>query len=228
MFRDPLLQLSIDAALAVPGIAIDHRLIAIDDDMALLPQELRASVDSLVKVRRASGAARIVARALLPRFGLSPCPIPNAASGAPTWQKGIVGSLAHDSEIAIAAIARRNDFSSLGVDIEPAEALDPEVLDLVAAPNERRSAEGHPCHGRLLFTVKEAVYKAVFPLDGAFLDHREVEVSLQTGIAMVRNGRKVSFKYCVAKHIVALAFISRAGAEAGTEKERNSVRHFIA
>ena len=61
----------------------------------------------------------------------------------------------------------------------------------------------------MLFSVKEAIYKAVYPLDRMFLDHHDVEVSLSTGTgsAVVRNGRTVSFRYCIAAHIVVLAFI---------------------
>jgi 4'-phosphopantetheinyl transferase EntD len=71
-----------------------------------------------------------------------------------------------------------------------------------------RAQLGHdPCGGRLLFAIKEAVYKTVHPLDGLFLDHHDVEVSLVAGTATVRNGRTVSFRYCVDNRIVALAFI---------------------
>ena len=62
---------------------------------------------------------------------------------------------------------------------------------------------------RLLFVVKEAVYKAVFPLEGAFLEHHDVEVDLNTETASVRGGRTISFRHCVAGHFVAIAFVAR-------------------
>jgi 4'-phosphopantetheinyl transferase EntD len=62
-------------------------------------------------------------------------------------------------------------------------------------------------HGRLLFAIKEAVYKAVYPLDGVFLDHHDVEVDLASGVAAVRDGRTVQFHHCIATHIVVLAFV---------------------
>ena len=139
--RDPLLQRSIDA-MAVPGILIDHRLIANGDEFALLPEEFRAYASSVIKVRRASGAARIVARELFLRLGHAQRALPKSASGMPIWPNGIVGSLAHDSEVAVAAMAMRRDFSSLGVDIEPAKALDPELLDLVTTASERQRISG--------------------------------------------------------------------------------------
>jgi 4'-phosphopantetheinyl transferase EntD len=123
----------------------------------------------------------------------------------PVWPDGFVGSIAHDSSFAIAAIAAQREYLSVGVDIEPAEPLAADLLDIVATAKERDRIQDDPCQGRLLFAVKEAIYKAVYPLDGTFLDHHDVEVSLATGRAMVRNGREVHFRYHVASHIVVLA-----------------------
>jgi 4'-phosphopantetheinyl transferase EntD len=200
------LQSAIDA-VSVPGILVDHRLIAANDELALLPEEMSAFTGSVLKVRRASGAARIIARQLLSRFGQAPCAIPRSTGGMPIWPDGIVGSLAHESTVAVAAMARQRDFLSVGIDIEPAGALDPDLLNIVATVKERERIQDDPYRGRLLFSVKEAIYKAVYPLDGTFLDHHDVEVSLLAGSAVVRNSRPVHFRYCVATHIVALAFI---------------------
>ena len=204
--RDPVLARSIDA-LAMPGILIDHRLISPGDELALLPAELGAFANSVVKVRQASGAARLVVRTLLPQLGHVYQAVPKADTGAPIWPEDIVGSLAHDARVAVAAIARRRDFQSLGVDVEPAEPLDADLLDLVATPGERRRLAEDPCRGRLLFTVKEAVYKAVHPLDGVFLEHHDVEVDLPSQTAAVRGGRSVSFRFSASTHIVVLAFL---------------------
>jgi 4'-phosphopantetheinyl transferase EntD len=204
------LQRAIDA-MAVPGILVDHRLIADGDELALLPDEMAAFAGSVIKVRRASGAARTVARELLLRFGQAPRAIPKSTAGMPVWPDGIVGSLAHDARIAVAAMARQHEFLSVGVDIEPAEPLAPDLLDIVATPRERQTIQNDPLCGRLLFSVKEAIYKAVYPLDRTFLDHQDVEVSLSAGTAGVRHGRCVSFRYCVATHIVVLAFIPQRG-----------------
>ena len=57
----PMLQRAIDA-MPVPGISIEHRVISDGDELALLPDEFGAFATSVIKVQRASGAARIVAR----------------------------------------------------------------------------------------------------------------------------------------------------------------------
>ena len=104
-------------------------------------------------------------------------------------------------------MATQREFLSIGIDIEPAQPLDPDLWRIVATAKERETIQDDPHRGRVLFSVKEAIYKAVYPLDRMFLDHHDVEVSLSAGTAAVRNGRTVSFRYGVATHIVALAFI---------------------
>jgi 4'-phosphopantetheinyl transferase EntD len=206
----PSLQCSIDA-VSLPGLLMDYRLIAEGDELALLPEEAAAFAGSVIKVRRASGAARIVARSLLARFGQRPQAIPKSTAGMPLWPDGIVGSLAHDAAVALAALAQRRDFCGIGIDVEPAGPLAPELLELVATANERARIEDDPCRGRVLFSVKEAIYKAVYPLDRVFLDHHDVEVSFATATAVVQRGRTVRFRYSVGSHIIALAFIPAPG-----------------
>lgn len=204
----PALQAAIEA-LALPGISIDHRLIEQGDDQALLAGEREPFEASVMKVRRASGAARTVARELLRAFGHVSPVIPKAASGMPVWPAGVVGSLAHDFEVAVAAVAANRDFQSLGIDIEPEAPLDPDLLDLVATSRERQQIDFDLGRARLLFVIKEAVYKAVFPLTGEFLEHHDVEVNVATKTASVRGGRTVSFRHCAAGHFVAIAFVAR-------------------
>jgi 4'-phosphopantetheinyl transferase EntD len=206
---DPLLQPAI-AALAPPGILIGHRLIAMGDEAALLPPERPAFAASVVKVQRASGAARLVARDLLARLGHPGVVLPKSPSGAPRWPDGIVGSLAHDDRVAIAAIAKRQDMAALGIDIEPAEPLPADLLDLVTTPRERAALQHDPFLGRLHFVVKEAVYKAVHPLDGAILEHHDVELDFARRTATARGGRTIDFRYCVSSHLVALAYAPAA------------------
>lgn len=204
--------------IAMPGVLIDHRTIADGDEFALFPEEHSAFARSVVKVQRASGAARIVARGLMQRLGISPQPVLKATAGMPQWPDGIVGSLAHDSTVAVAALARRADFLSIGVDIEPAEGLDPDLLDLVATEGERAEIDNSPLQGRLLFAIKEAVYKAVYPLDGKFLDHHDVEVNFTTRIAAIRQGRTVPFRFGLSSHIAVLAFVAAASPTAATDR----------
>ena len=206
MATDSDLQASIET-LAIPGVLIGHRLIAQGDELALLPDEQRAFANSVTKVQRASGAARIVARELMSQLGYAAQPILKSEAGVPIWPAGLVGSLAHSADVAIAALAWKKDVAGIGIDVEPAEQLAPDLLNLVATDNERRAIAADPYQGRLLFAIKEAVYKAVNPADGVFLEHHDVEVSFATSTAATRTGRTVKFRYALSSHIVAVAFI---------------------
>jgi 4'-phosphopantetheinyl transferase EntD len=199
-------ELTIDD-LAATGIIVGNRLIADGDECALLPEEADAFASSVVKRRRASGAARIVARELLAKLGCAySTALPKSTSGAPIWPQGIVGSLAHDSRFAIAAVGRRQDVAALGIDIEPADSL-PFELDLIATPRERLSIGSYRYFGRLLFSAKEAVYKAVHPLDNIFLEHHDVEIDFDARKAIVRGRRVLDLRFCISTSLVTIAFI---------------------
>lgn len=201
---DQALQRAIDS-LALPNVLIGHRLITPGDEFALFEQEAVSIDSSAVEMRRASGAVRIVGRSLLARLGYPECAVPKTPSGAPSWPAGVTGSFAHDERVAIAAVALRRDVDSVGIDVEPAEALEPNMLPVVATPQERARIGDAPLNGRLLFAAKEAVYKAVYPLDRIFLDYHDIDVDLAGRKAIARNGRVISLRFCLSTHLVVLA-----------------------
>jgi 4'-phosphopantetheinyl transferase EntD len=204
---DPLLQTALER-LAVPGILIGHRFVAPGDECALMSQETVATWPK--EARRRSGAARSVARELLGRAGYRAAAVPKAPTGAPSWPPGIVGSLAHDSQVAVAAIAPECDFAAIGIDVEPAEVPPRELVTTIATPSEQDSLHAYLYGGRLLFAAKEAVYKAVADLDEIFLEHHDVEINFAKHSASVPNGRTVELRFCVCNRLLALAFIRRA------------------
>ena len=202
--NDPSLEQALDT-LAVPGLLIGYRVISPGDESALREAEAASISSANASVRRASGAARIVTRGLLMRLGYPDAPVPKGAGGAPIWPAGVVGSLAHDDEIAVAAVGLRRDFASIGIDVEPAESLPANMLALVATPRERRMIDDDPVKAKLLFAAKEAVYKAVYPLDRVFLEFGDIEIDLATATATTRMGRNLTLRSCTSSHIVALA-----------------------
>ena len=68
------------------------------------------------------------------------------------------------------------------------------MLALVATPHERRRIDDDPLKAKLLFAVKEAVYKAVYPLDRVFLEFGDIEVDLAAGTATTRTGRTLTLR----------------------------------
>ena len=200
-------MLELIQALAVPAILVGYRFIAPGDEAALRPEEAASFERAIVKVRRQSGAARIVARQLLKVLGHEDAVIAKAASGAPVWPQGIAGSLDHDNEVAVAAVARTRDFLSVGVDVEPAEPLRSDLVDMIATHGERARYAPSLLHSRQLFAAKEAVYKAVHPLDGRFLEFQDIEVDLDRQEARISYGRTVPVNVLIGRHVTALAFV---------------------
>jgi 4'-phosphopantetheinyl transferase EntD len=204
---DPSLQRDLDA-LAPPGLLIGHRLIAPGDEHALLDAEAASIASPLVEVRRASAAARIVARALLGRLGYHEFPVRRGASGEPLWPAGVTGSLAHDDRVALAAVGLQREVGAIGIDVEPVVELPPDMLELVATPSERRKLADDPLRGRLLFAAKEAVYKAAYPLDRVFLEFHDIEVDLAGRKAMTRSGHVMALRYRVSSRVLVLAHVA--------------------
>src|SRR5215218_2665049 len=157
---DPALEAALTALRPI-GIVIGHRLITPGDEDALRPAERTSSCAGIQKVRRQSGAARTIARELLARLGFHDVSIPRSNSGAPIWPPGVVGSVAHDNDVAVAAIADAGRFLTVGVDVEPADPLPPELVELVATSAERERYSSALLHSRVIFAAKEAIYKAV-------------------------------------------------------------------
>jgi 4'-phosphopantetheinyl transferase EntD len=193
------------AGLAMSGVALGHRRLLPGDEDALLDEERALLPSSLTERRRASGAARIVARQLLEQFGYRGSSIPRGVDGEPLWPAGIIGSLSHDDEFAVAAVARNQDIEAIGIDIEPAVPLPPDMISLVFTPGELSRFANKRLVDRLIFAAKEAVYKAAFPLDRTFLEFQDIDVDLERLCASTRAGRTFSIRYSLSSRIIVLA-----------------------
>jgi 4'-phosphopantetheinyl transferase EntD len=148
----------------------------------LFPEEERIIAHAVESRRRQYAAVRSCARACLARLGYARVPILPGIGGAPTWPAGVLGSMTHCAGYAAAAVGPLSRISAIGIDAEPDAPLPEGVLDLVATPAERdrlavtQLEPDSPNWDRLLFSAKEAVYKAWFPLTGEWLDHEEAEI----------------------------------------------------
>jgi 4'-phosphopantetheinyl transferase EntD len=150
----------------------------------LYPAEEAVIARAVDKRRREFTSARLCARTALARIGVPPAPILPGERGAPTWPAGVVGSMTHCAGYRAAAVARAADIATIGLDAEPNEPLPNGVLKTVANIGERAALTDLPtgvgvAWDRLLFSVKESVYKAWFPLCRKWLDFSEAEVTIE-------------------------------------------------
>jgi enterobactin synthetase component D / holo-[acyl-carrier protein] synthase len=160
-------------------------------DAALFPQEAAIVERASDKRRREFTAGRDCARIALGKLGIAPAPILIGERGAPQWPPGIVGSITHCDGYRAAAVARASDVAAIGLDAEPDQPLPRGVLGVISLPAERarltvlasNTAAGESpaaCWDRLLFSAKESVYKAWFPLTGRWLGFEDADVTIST------------------------------------------------
>jgi 4'-phosphopantetheinyl transferase EntD len=153
------------------------------DDAPLHPGEEQYIAQSVAGRRREFTTTRACARRALARLGIPPVPILPGVRGAPQWPAGVVGSMTHCAGYRAAAVARSHETLTIGIDAEANEPLPEGVLKAVASPQEAAALHAlgrtHPeVHwDRLLFSAKESVYKAWFPLTERFLTFEEATVT---------------------------------------------------
>jgi 4'-phosphopantetheinyl transferase EntD len=176
----------LSARLAALGARLVWRAICDGDEAAF------ADLSEPLARRRASGAARRAAReALAALGGDANASLARAPGRYPLWPQGFVGSLAHDEALAVALVAPAVRLAAVGVDVEPAAPLPDDVAEIALSAAERRAVAGDLVLGRAIFAAKEAVYKAINPLDGTPLEYEDIEVDLAGGVARLRDGRRL-------------------------------------
>ncbi|GAA3632123.1 4'-phosphopantetheinyl transferase family protein [Microlunatus ginsengisoli] len=141
---------------------------AADRDLSLLPAEAAYVARAVPKRYREFVSVRACATDALARLGLSRAPLVPGPAGAPRWPPGVIGSMTHCPGFRAAAVGWQHRMLTLGIDAEPNAPLPPGVLSNVARPEEAAALTGLPAVGvawdRLLFSAKESIYKAWYPL----------------------------------------------------------------
>jgi enterobactin synthetase component D len=146
------------------------------------PEELALLRGNVVPKRRNEFAlGRSAAHLALHKAGAATsAPVLQKAGREPAWPSGFVGSITHCGEWAIAAAAKAGSVNSIGIDLEDSSAiLVDEMIDLVCTESERALMFGAGDAKQKLaavFSAKEAVYKALFPIYHTFFDFHAVEL----------------------------------------------------
>ena len=158
-------------------------------DADLFPEEAACVGNAVEKRRREFVTGRACARRALEQLGIAPVPIASGARGEPLWPAGVVGSITHCHGYRACAAARASDIASVGIDADVHAGLPDGILEAISSPRERRRlaacARG-VWMDRVLFSAKEAVYKAWFPLTGRSLGFEDVDMTLEPDEAAFR------------------------------------------
>ncbi len=164
-----------------------------DPATATLFDSERAYVAKAVERRRLEfTTVRHCARLALGQLGFAPSPIPPGKQREPLWPTAVVGSMTHCEGYRAAAVSRSDQTLTIGIDAEVNGPLPDGVLDLVTDDDEARALQimttWNPtiAWDRLLFSAKEAVYKAWYPLTGRWLDFDQCTVAFGRGKLFAR------------------------------------------
>ena len=166
--------------LAAPGS--EAMLLAADETcLDMLPTAEAELIANAAQARQIQFAAgRAAARGALRKLGKSAAAIPIGSMREPLWPTQIVGSITHAEHCALVWVARRTDYAGLGVDVQPIRQLPDRAWSMILSEYEqfwtKSWADRQPV-ATALCSVKESIYKAVFPTVRRFVDFNEVELA---------------------------------------------------
>lgn len=178
MNRDDLQRLFPDQV--VVEVATD----ADEDESLLAPVELAVMGAMVESRRREFTAARNAARRALARLGFADVALPRVTGGRDVhWPEGSVGSISHTRDLRAVACARATDVACVGIDVEEAGPLGAEIIDAVCRPEELAalatvSPPSPSDWPRVVFAMKEAAYKALFPLTRQMLMFHDMRIKV--------------------------------------------------
>jgi 4'-phosphopantetheinyl transferase EntD len=148
--------------------------------------EEEVTIRRSVPVRsQAFRAGRTCARRALAELGATCVAIPVAKDRSPVWPDGFLGSITHTGDLCAAIAAKTTSYIGLGLDLEASDALDAHLIPMVCRSDELGVSDPSLPYGavpfdlpKLVFVVKEAVFKAYYPATRCFLDFKDVRVAI--------------------------------------------------
>ncbi len=148
--------------------------------LPLAPEEAAlVSPRAVEKRRRELRAGRVAAHQALAQAGAASAsaPILKGPRGEPLWPAGWVGAISHSDRVAAALVAPRTASAGVGLDVEQLDReVTPDVAALVTRPSELAWIGADSARFLAVWSAKEAIFKATFPLAGVFLDFLDAEL----------------------------------------------------
>jgi enterobactin synthetase component D / holo-[acyl-carrier protein] synthase len=107
-------------------------------------------------------------------------PVLRGPGGEPLWSDGIVGSISHCYPWGVAVVISGSNRFVIGLDLETTEGIqETDISHLVCHAAELDWVRQGPSQERLamIFSAKEAIYKAFYPLCRRYIDFKEVKLT---------------------------------------------------
>jgi len=162
-------------------------------------QEEEMIRNSCVSRREHFSLGRACARSALSCFGYTSFPVIADKKRAPIWPSDLVGSISHADGYCAVALARKDHYLGLGIDVETIGKLDIEAWPLVftQAEIETLNALCMPCKSAMatiMFSAKEAFYKCQYQVTKSWVGFKDVELEVTDNEFLVKgvDGYKTS------------------------------------
>ena len=149
----------------------------------LFDEEAKAVGNAVARRRHEFIGGRILARRAMTRLGVAPQGVPAGQDRAPIWPAGLVGSITHTGKWCAAVVARAQEIRSVGVDVADVRSVGPELWPILCTSSEREwlstlPPEKQSLGATALFSAKESVFKAQYPLTRRMLGYQAVEIRI--------------------------------------------------
>lgn len=170
------------------GLYMPHDETLASLEARLHPSEMAVLGAKPVPVRRRQFAlGRVAAAEALRGLGQEAAPVLRGPGGQPIWPHGVVGAISHTGAIGVAVAGSASRYRGLGIDVERHDrGLSARAARLVCLPSEVSWAESGSTEDQLppsaefrrlvLFSAKEALFKAVYPVEGIWLGYGDAEL----------------------------------------------------
>jgi 4'-phosphopantetheinyl transferase EntD len=173
-------QMTIDAPLTglYPATVRTFFSARLPDSAKLLAEEIGITIGMVEKRLVEFTHGRYCARSAMKLLSTRPAPIGKGPDREPVWPGGIIGSISHTEGSAAAVVAKSAEMIAVGLDMEAYVPLQSDLIPMICLPEENPDQDGR--QAKLLFSIKESIYKCLFPLVGEYIDFLEMEVILDT------------------------------------------------
>ncbi|MBE1282086.1 MAG: 4'-phosphopantetheinyl transferase superfamily protein [Rhodobacteraceae bacterium] len=133
-----------------------------------LPEEMAGlSPRAVEKRRREFSAGRHAVRLSQKSLGEPSLPVRVGPDRAPIWPDGLVGGVSHTRTCAVGVVGRSSSHRAVSVDVEEDVPLKAPLLEEICLDSEIDwlNTQDDPLRfAKLIFSAKEAAYKAQFPI----------------------------------------------------------------
>jgi len=163
---------------------------------SLLPQEQQFLSKAVPKRIHEFAGGRACARAGLAQLGYRDVALPMGTDRVPVWPAGMTGSITHTDGFCAAVVANCAHIRALGLDVERAGSVKPELwrrictpaeLALLQSQDERSALQS----ATLIFSAKEAFYKCQHTLTGQWLRFADISITIESNFFTVQANQSL-------------------------------------